>query len=667
MGVKHVFLAGNPNAGKSTLFNRLTGLRQKTSNLPGTTVEKRSGIWNLPDGSACTLTDLPGAYGFQAVSEDESQVLNAFTDVKQWPDAIVYVADASNLERHLLFFTELAALGIPMLLALTMTDMAAAHGLQIDTAALSAELGVLVVPLPPGDEKALQLLAAKTAALGEGHIPSLPLTQPYKGAALIEALRNKREDISDPAKRIADAAQRARFVSGVLARALVRKGQNGRLVARWFDRVFTHPVLGFIGLFAILYTVFQAVFSLAEAPMEWIESGMTGLTEWVHGMLPEHLLSDLITGGILPGLAGVLVFIPQIALLFMLLSVLEDSGYMPRAAFITDRIMRAAGLNGRSVIPLTGGLACAIPSIMAARAIPSRKDRLITILVTPLMSCSARIPVYALLIPLAIPDGMRWGWFDAQGLLLTVVYMSGAILALSLAAVLKLFINKTEESRFAMELPAWQWPRPMNVLQTMWQKSRSFVVEAGKVIVLISVVLWALASYGPGDSMQQAAAKASSESLQRGEDSSNAQRAGAAAALQESYAGRMGRAIEPVIAPLGFDWKTGIALITSFAAREVFVGTMSTIYAVGSDDFSAIRDKMQAERIPETGEARYGMPFALSLIAFYALALQCMSTIAVVRRETGGWKWPLIQLGILTGMAWLGSYAVYHLARYLGS
>jgi ferrous iron transport protein B len=667
MKIKHVYLAGNPNAGKSTLFNRLTGLRQKTSNLPGTTVEKRSGTWNLPDGTSCTLTDLPGAYGFMAASEDESQVLKAFADTTQWPDAIIYVADASNLERHLLFFTELAALGIPMILALTMTDMATARGLQIDINALSAEIGVLVIPLPPGDEKALQQLAAKTSILGEGHIPALPIAQPYKGKALIEAMLTGQGNITEPTSRIADAAQRARFISGVLTRVVVRQGQGRRLAARWLDRIFTHPVFGFIGLFLILYTVFQAVFSLAEAPMEWIETGMSGLTEWLHGLLPEHLLSDLLTGGILPGLAGVLVFIPQIALLFMLLSVLEDSGYMPRAAFITDRLMRAAGLNGRSIIPLTGGLACAIPSIMAARAIPSRKDRLITILVTPLMSCSARIPVYALLIPLAIPDGTRWGWFDAQGLVLTLVYMSGAILALTLAAVLKLFISKTEESRFAMELPSWQWPRPGNVLQTMWQKSRAFVVEAGKVIVLISVVLWALASYGPGNAMQEAELKAGSESLQRGEDSSAARRAGAAAALQESYAGRMGRAIEPVIAPLGFDWKTGIALITSFAAREVFVGTMSTIYAVGSEDFSAIRDKMQAERIPETGEARYGMPFALSLIAFYALALQCMSTIAVVRRETGGWKWPLIQLGILTGMAWLGSYVVFHLATYFSA
>lgn len=667
MSITRVFLAGNPNAGKSTLFNRLTGLRQKTSNLPGTTVEKRSGTWVLPDGSACLLTDLPGAYGFHAASVDESQVLKAFAETAQWPDAIVYVADASNLERHLLFFIELTALGLPMLLALTMTDMAAARGLHIDVNVLSAELGVLVVPLPPGDEKALQHLAAKTATLGEGHVPGLPIQYPFKGKALIEAMRGGNEKMTDPATRIAEAEARARFVSGVLSRAIVRKGETGRLVSRWLDRIFTHPLLGFAGLFVILYTVFQAVFSLAKAPMYWIEAGMSQFTEWVHGIMPDHLLSDLVTGGILPGLAGVLVFIPQIALLFMLLSVLEDSGYMPRAAFITDRFMRAAGLNGRSVIPLTGGLACAIPSIMAARAIPSRKDRLITILVTPLMSCSARIPVYALLIPLAVPDGTRWGWFDAQGLLLTLVYMSGAILALLLAGILKLFIAKTEESRFTMELPAWQWPRLMNVAQTMWQKSRSFVVEAGKVIVLISVVLWALASFGPGDAMQKASEQAGTEALQRGEDSSSAKRAAAAAALKESFAGRMGHAIEPLIAPLGFDWKTGIALITSFAAREVFVGTMSTIYAVGSDDFSAIRDKMQAERAPETGRPRYGTPFALSLIAFYALALQCMSTIAVVRRETGGWKWPLIQLAILTGLAWVGSFTVYSLANLLGA
>lgn len=659
--VRYIVLAGNPNTGKSTLFNRLTGLRQKTSNLPGTTVERRAGIWNIA-ANRCNLVDLPGAYSLFPASADEAEVAVVMASESQTPDLIVYLADATNLRRHLLMFAEMAELGIPMVLALSMMDMAGQKGININIEELSLRLGVLVVPVNPRTGEGIAALETAAAKTKSSWASTADASTPEQA---MQRLRNylAGHDLVQPEQRKADTTKRFAFIGRIVDQIQQKQAPVKHSATRRLDRLFTHRIWGFVMLFFILYLIFQSVFYLAEAPMGWIEEGMLALGNYVSKQLPPGFFNGLVSGGIIPGLSGVLVFIPQIALLFLFLSILEDSGYMPRASFITDSLMRKAGLNGRSVIPLVGGLACAIPSIMAARTIPNIKDRLITIFVTPLMSCSARLPVYVLLISLIIPEHASIGIFDARGLLLTVVYLLGAIMALIVAFAASFFVRQKGNSAFIMELPDYQWPRVVNILQGMYQRCKAFVWQAGSIILIISVALWLMASYGPGNRIEQAAKRAEQESVALAMDSAAAQQYKAAAMLENSYAGLLGKTIEPAIAPLGFDWKIGIALITSFAAREVFVGTMSTIYAVGSDDDQGIRDKMSAERHPQTGKPLYGIPFALSLMVFYAFALQCMSTLAVMRRETGSWKWPLVQLLVLTLMAYGGSFITYRMAN----
>lgn len=659
---RYIVLAGNPNTGKSTLFNRLTGLRQKTSNLPGTTVERRAGSWMLK-GNRCNLVDLPGSYSLFPASADEAEVAMVLASESHTPDLIVYVADATNLRRHLLMFEEMAELGIPMVLALSMMDMAASKGMHISIEDLSLKLGVLVVPVNPRTGEGISVLEAAAAKTNSSWASTSHTGTPAQAMNKLRSYLAGHDSIT-PEQRRKDTSRRFTFIGSIVDAVQTKTAPVKHSATRILDRFFTHRIWGFVLLFFMLYLIFQSVFYLAEAPMGWIEEGMVALGSYVKSRLPDGFFNGLVSGGIIPGLAGVLVFIPQIALLFLFLSILEDSGYMPRASFITDRLMRKAGLNGRSVIPLVGGMACAIPSIMAARTIPNLKDRLITIFVTPLMSCSARLPVYVLLISLAIPEGFTIGIFDARGLLLTLIYLLGAITALVLAAVTSLFIKQRGNSGFIMELPDYQWPRFANIFQGMYQRCKAFVWQAGSIILIISVVLWFLASFGPGKAMEEAGAKAVVLATNRGMDATTAAQMQSAAMLEHSYAGMLGKTIEPVIAPLGFDWKTGIALITSFAAREVFVGTMSTIYAVGADDAQGIREKMAAETNPLTGAPLYGIPFALSLMVFYAFALQCMSTLAVVRRETGSWKWPAIQLLTMTGLAYVASFITYKLANF---
>jgi ferrous iron transport protein B len=659
--MRYIVLAGNPNTGKSTLFNRLTGLRQKTSNLPGTTVERRAGSWNL-SGKRCHLVDLPGSYSLFPSSADEAEVAMVLASESQTPDLIVYVADATNLRRHLLMFAEMAELGIPMVLALSMMDMAALKGLDISIEALSLNLGVLVVPVNPRTGEGIANLEAAAAKTTSSWASTADAISPEQAMA---KLRNylAGHELIQPEQRKADTVRRFAFIGKIVDAVITRNAPAKRSATRSLDRLFTHRIWGFVLLFFILYLIFQSVFYLAEAPMGWIEDGMAALGNYLSEQMPKGFFNGLVSGGIIPGLSGVLVFIPQIALLFLFLSILEDSGYMPRASFITDQLMRKAGLNGRSVIPLVGGMACAIPSIMAARTIPNVKDRLITIFVTPLMSCSARLPVYVLLISLAVPEDLSIGIFDARGLLLTAIYLLGAITAIVVAFLASLFIRQRGNSGFIMELPDYQWPRLANILQGMYQRCKAFVWQAGSIILIISVVLWLLASFGPGNAMEQAALKAEAHAIRSGMNAGTTNQYKAAAKLEHSYAGILGKSIEPAIAPLGFDWKTGIALITSFAAREVFVGTMSTIYAVGNEEQQTIKEKMAGEINPASGKPRYGVPFALSLLVFYAFALQCMSTLAVVRRETGSWKWPMIQLLTMTLLAYGASFITFRMAN----
>ena len=607
-------LAGNPNCGKSSLFNHLTGLNQKITNVPGTTIENKKGSLKVA-GQKVTLVDTPGTYSIDPKSPDERQAVNVLKDTIK-PDGILYVADASNLKRNLFYFSQLCDLNIPIILALNMTDVARNKGLEIDMDRLQSELGIPVVPINArkgtGVDKLNQVL------LENGFIPHYSFVD---------------QEGDEPEKRY-------ERIDALLERT-VKQASKNELVSNRIDRIATHPIWGFLIFASVLFAIFQSVFMLAEYPMQWIESGFEHLSNFLFERMPDHWFRNLVVNGLVAGLAGVVVFVPQIAILFFFMGLLEDTGYMARVSFITDRMLKGLGLSGKSVIPLLSGAACAIPAIMSTRSIENPKDRLITILVTPLMSCSARLPVYTLLISMAIPSKMIWGFINQQALVLLGFYFLGTFAALFAALIFKFFVKHRTPSFFIMELPLYHSPRWKNIWMGCWQKSRSFITEAGKIILMVSVVLWFLASYGPGPEGSKV-----QETPQ----------------LESSYAGHLGKVIEPVIEPMGFNWKIGIALITSFAAREVFVGTMSTIYSVNDEEnFTQIRTKMQQDKDPVSGQPVYSLAVVLSLMIFYAFAMQCMSTLAVVKKETKTWKWPVLQFFYMTGLAYVASFAVFQL------
>ncbi|MDB4161704.1 ferrous iron transport protein B [Bacteroidia bacterium] len=609
-----IVLAGNPNCGKSSLFNSLTGLKQKITNVPGTTIENKVGKFTLGNNDI-ELIDTPGTYSFNPKSLDEKEAVKVFFE-DPLPDAILYIADAANLKRNLFYFSQLSQHGIPMVLALTMLDIADFKGFEIDIDRLEKELGIRVYKV--------------NARSGEGI------------AALKNALSQDQFAPHFAFGSEEDHTHESHFVSinKLLNKTTTLKSKR-ELVSNKIDAWATHPILGYLMFLVVLLVIFQSVFSLASYPMDWIENGFSLLSEWLSAVLPDGWLKKLIINGLVAGVAGVVVFVPQIAILFFFMGLLEDTGYMARVSFIMDKMLRGLGLSGKSVVPLLSGAACAIPAIMSTRNIENWKDRLITIMVTPLMSCSARLPVYTLLISMAIPSDQYVGIVSVQALLMLGMYVLGTAAALAAAVVFKWIIRHDIPSYFIMELPVYHVPRWNNIWLNMWQKSRSFVAEAGKVILVVSVVLWFLASYGP---------KADeSFSIQESEN------------LVESYAGHFGKAIEPAIQPIGFNWKIGISLITSFAAREVFVGTMSTIYSVGDEDnFDQIRDKMRKDTLTN-GMPVYSIGVVLSLMVFYAFAMQCMGTLAVVYKETKSWKWPAIQFVYMTALAYLGSWITFNL------
>jgi ferrous iron transport protein B len=651
----HIALVGNPNCGKSTLFNRLTGMRQTTSNLPGTTVEQKSGQWKVGN-TEFRLHDLPGIYSLFTHSDEETIVVDHLLGASGYhkPDRIIFLLDAANLRRNLLLFDQVSEMGIPMVLALTMADTATRRGISIDTKILSEKLGSPVCILNPRTGEGLDVL--------RDIVSTEPDVQPPANAESIEKLVAFRAGEKIPGLS-AETLYRYKKIETVVSAAVTKKETGRRSLTRKLDNIFTHPVWGFCVFACIMLTIFQGVFTLADYPMTWIENGFGWLGIWLQAQLPDNFFSNLLIGGIIPGLSGVLVFLPQIAILFFFISLLEDSGYMVRASFITDKLMQRIGLNGRSVIPLIGGFACAIPSIMATRSIKNRSERIATMFVIPLMSCSARLPVYVLLVSLAVPAGTRVGPIGMQSLVMTLAYFSGIIMAVIMARIIKLLRKSSERSEFVMELPPYQLPR----LQTVWSnvkyKSGSFVSEAGKVIMIISLCLWFLASYGPGDSMQLAEKRVREEAAAQQHDPQETKTVVAAARLQASYAGIMGQWIEPAIEPLGYDWKTGIALISSFAAREVFVGTMSTLFqSEDAEQVEGIRQKMMKAKDPETGKPLYGAPYAYSLIIFYAFALQCMSTLAVMKRETGSWRLPILQFVLFGAIAYVAAFGIYRLA-----
>lgn len=701
--IPKIALIGNPNAGKSSLFNTLTGLRQKTGNFPGVTMDKLTGIWELGPKNQIEILDLPGIYSIYPKSIDEELVINILGNPAHpdYPDMAIVVADASNLKRNLLLFSQVRDLGIPTVLALNMIDVAENEGYVINSIKLARELSVEVaevnakkgigvnglklsvqktlenrfasndgLPLPVSDE----LITEIQAAFGE--------VDPYRCLLwLMEHDRMKmftkaQCDVLDqitvkhsfePKKyKSAETVKRYEFLTEVVDRCVINLNRqwDAPPVKTWTDRLdklFLHPVGGYLFFLAILFVMFQAVFTWATYPMDAIDAGVAFLNDWLKGILPESTFRGLLTDGLIAGIGGVLIFIPQIAFLFFFISMLEETGYMSRVMFIMDKLMRRFGLNGKSVVPLLSSVACAVPAIMSTRSIGSRKDRLITILVTPLMSCSARLPIYTVLIALVVPEkNTLFGLFNLQGLVLFILYLLGFFMALFSAYIMKLILKAKEKSYFIMELPTYKAPRFKHVSYTILNNVKAFVFEAGKVIVAISIILWVLASYGPGNSMEDASnrIKIQNPNLSGVELSNKI----AGEKLENSYAGHFGKFIEPAIRPLGYDWKIGIALITSFAAREVFVGTMSTIYSLGGEidnENATIKNRMRAEINPQTGKPMYDLALGFSLLIFYAFAMQCMSTLATTYRETKSWKYPLIQFGYMTALAYLSAFLVY--------
>jgi ferrous iron transport protein B len=616
METTKIILAGNPNCGKSSLFNQLTGLKQKITNVPGTTIENKVGRLQVGD-IKIELIDTPGTYSFNPKSLDEKEAVKVFFE-KPEPNTILYIADAANLKRNLFYFSQLAQHKIPMILVLNMLDISDFKGFEINVDRLEKELGVRVFKINARTGEGVNLL--KIALGEEQFVPHYQF-----GSADDHTHESHFESITK-----------------LLNKTTTLKSKR-ELISNKIDAWATHPVLGYLMFLSVLLVIFQSVFTLASYPMDWIEGGFSMLSEVLSNTLPDGWLKRLLVNGLLAGIAGVVVFVPQIAILFFFMGLLEDTGYMARVSFIMDKMLRGLGLSGKSIVPLLSGAACAIPAIMSTRNIENWKDRLITIMVTPLMSCSARLPVYTLLISMAIPSTLILGFINLQALVMLAMYVLGTVAALIAALVFKWIIKHDIPSYFIMELPVYHVPRWKNIWLTCWQKSLSFITEAGKVILLVSIVLWFLASYGPN--------RTSGFSIQ---ESVN---------LEESYAGHFGKGIEPAIRPLGFNWKIGIALITSFAAREVFVGTMSTIYSIGDEEnFDQLRDKMNKDTL-SNGEPVYSIAVVLSLMVFYAFAMQCMSTLAVVYGETKSWKWPAIQFVYMTALAYLGSWVVFNLFR----
>ena len=701
----NIALVGNPNSGKSSLFNVLTGLNQKVGNFPGVTVDKKTGKCAISENLQANVIDLPGTYSLYPKRTDEwvSYKVLLLQDEAVKPDMVVLVADASSLKRNLLFCSQIIDLKIPVVVAFTMMDLAKQKGTQIDISGLERELGVPIVAINPRKnkgivalKKAIQLsaenlemvpardfientlLAENAVSAVQGLFPGISnytaihylinheqflLSNEMQEAIEQVEIKNKFNSTKTQAEEI---MQRYGRIKHIMHQTIVETDPlQQSLFTEKLDNVLMHRTWGYLILIAVLFLLFQSVFWVAQYPMDGIEWIFGQLSGWLSGIMPVNWFSDLFINGIIAGLSGIMLFVPQIMILFGLITLLEDTGYMARISFLTDKLMRKVGLNGKSVMPMISGFACAVPAIMSARNIENKKERLLTIMITPLMSCSARLPVYTILIAIIIPSKLYFGFLSLQGLVMMGLYLLGTVMALLVAWVMKWFIKSLERSYFILELPVYRAPRWKNVFYTMIEKAKIFVFDAGKVIMVISLLLWALSTYGPAEKMKSVSAKYDLMLQHNPAQKNEIDKLRKTALLQTSFAGTLGKAIEPAIKPLGYDWKIGIALITSFAAREVFVGTMATLYSVGEDKASSnntLRQKMNAA-VNEDGTKVYTLAAGLSLLVFYVLAMQCMSTLAVVKRETRSWKWPAIQLVYMTVLAYVMSFIVFQLFK----
>ena len=694
----NVALIGNPNTGKTSVFNALTGLNQKVGNYPGITVEKKEGVCKLPRGVKAHIIDLPGTYSLNASSLDENVVIELLLNKndKDFPDVAVVVSDVENLKRNLLLFTQIKDLEIPTILVINMADRMRYKGISLDIPYLEAQLQTKIALMSTRNKEGIDTLknllsnykdipvsaCINPSDIDKDYFESLQKAFPnqllYKLWLVItqdvnfgktdrneiEAVANFKTKSKADLKRLQqrETVKRYQFINNVLKKGQTIDIAQAKDLRSKLDRVLTHKFWGYIIFFIILLTIFQAIYDWSSVPMDFIDSTFAFFSEWTKNHLPEGAFTNLLAEGIIPGLGGIVIFIPQIAFLFLFISVLEESGYMSRVVFLMDRVMRRFGLSGKSVVPLISGTACAIPAIMATRNIESWKERLITILVTPFTTCSARLPVYLIIISLIIPEGRFLG-LGYQALTLMFLYLIGFATAVISASILNKILKIKSKTFFVVEMPNYKLPLFKNVALTVVEKTKSFVFGAGKIILAISIVLWFLASYGPGEKFNNAEEIVKTEyaSQQLTEEEINQHIA--SYKLEHSYIGITGQAIEPIIRPLGYDWKIGIAIVSSFAAREVFVGTLATIYSVGSDDEATIKNRMAAEVNPILGGPLFNFASGISLLLFYAFAMQCMSTLAVVKRETNSWKWPILQLFIMSGFAYIVALIAFQVLK----
>lgn len=701
----NVSLIGNPNTGKTSIFNRLTGLNQQVGNYPGITVEKKEGICKLDRGLKAHILDLPGTYSLNTTSLDESIVVETLLNrnSKDFPDVAVVVSDIENLKRNLLVFTQIKDLEIPTILVINMADRMKRKAIVLDTALMEKELNTRVVLVSARKNQGIPELknaianykqltsqpCLNASVIDVDYFDNLKRTYPkqlvYKLWLVITQDVNfgkldRNRDIEDLKKHKFDVKSetelkrmqhketvvRYQFINGLLKKVLTIDTENAKDIRSRLDRVLLHKVWGYLIFFVVLLLIFQAIYDWSTYPMDWIDSAFASMSTWAGDTLPSGPLTDLLAEGIIPGLGGIVIFIPQIAFLFLFISILEESGYMSRVVFLMDHIMKRFGLSGKSVVPLVSGTACAIPAVMATRNIEDWKERLITILVVPFTTCSARLPVYLIIISLVIPDQrILGGTFNMQGLTLMLLYLLGFVAAIFSAWVLNKILPINRKSFFVMEMPSYKLPLLKNVVITVIEKTKSFVVGAGKIIMAISIILWILASYGAGDQFNEAQSIVTEKYASQNLTQEELDQKIASHELEYSFIGYIGKGIEPAVRPLGYDWKIGIAIVSSFAAREVFVGTLATIYSVESDgeDEQTIKKRMSAETNPILGGPLFNFASGISLLLFYAFAMQCMSTLAIVKRETNSWKWPAVQFFFMTAIAYLAALGAFQLLK----